>query len=95
MVLPSNGSTVSGDQSLDASSSPSVTSVRFELTGGGLNDHVISKGKPTLYGWVGRWNTNTVPNGTYTLKSVATPVDHVSIASAGITISVDNAPTTS
>jgi hypothetical protein len=95
VVAPSDGATVSGQYPLDALASTKMTSVTFELTGGALSDHVISKAIATPYGWIGRWNTHNVPNGTYTLRCVATPVDHANIASAAITITVINAPATS
>ena len=39
--------------------------------GGSLSHHVISESTKTLYGWISKWNTTRVPNGTYTLQSVA------------------------
>ena len=77
VLLPSNGATLSGAQYLDASASSlaGIKSVSFEITGGTLNDQVISGSTPTYFGWIGAWNTTTVPNGTYTLESVATDVD--------------------
>ncbi len=77
-----------------ASASSNVTTVSFELTGGALNDQVISGGFPTIYGWLGQWNTTTVPNGTYTLQSVASYPNGVSTTSAGVTITINNPPPT-
>ncbi len=95
VIVPADGATVSGSQVLDAAASANLTSVRFEITGGALRDQVVIKGTRSVDGWVGRWQTNTVANGTYTLKSVASTVDHVSVESADITITVNNASTTS
>ena len=94
MLVPSDGATVSGEQVLDAVASADLTDIRFELTGRTLKNYVISKGTPTLDGWIGHWNTSTVPNGTYQLKSVATRSNHVSVGSASITVTVSNTPTT-
>lgn len=77
VLVPSNGATVAGSQVLDASGSSPVgmASVNFGATGGTLSDQVIATGTLTYYGWVAQWNTTSVPNGTYTLQSVATDVD--------------------
>ena len=72
VVLPSNGATLSASQYLDATASPGLSAVQYELSGQGLTNAVIATGTPTLYGWLAAWNTTGVPNGTYTLHSVAT-----------------------
>jgi uncharacterized protein YjbI with pentapeptide repeats len=95
VLIPSDGASQSGAKALlDASASASVTSVNFELTGGPDNNTVISAGYPTIYGWLGQWNTTSVPNGTYTLQSVASYAGGVSGSSAAITITVNNPPPT-
>jgi uncharacterized protein YjbI with pentapeptide repeats len=89
VLIPSNGATQSGTTALlDASASPGVTSVTYELTGGTLTNQVIATGTPTLYGWLAQWNTTSVPNGTYTLQSVASYAGGVSGTSAPVTITV-------
>ena len=67
-----------------------MTQVQYELTGGTLNHAVIATATPTIYGWTASWNTTTVPNGTYTLQSVASYGGEVSGTSPGITITVAN-----
>jgi hypothetical protein len=67
--------------------------VKYEVTGGSLTDSVIATATPTIYGWIASWNTTTVPNGTYTLQSVATS-GGLSGTSPGITITVNNPPPT-
>ncbi len=95
VIIPATGSTQSGGTALlDAAAPTSVTSVTFELTGGTLNDQVVAKASPTIYGWVGQWNTTTVPNGTYTLQSVASYGGGVTGVSAPVTLSVNNPPPT-
>ena len=92
VAIPSNNATVSGtSQILDAGASSGVTQVQYEITGGNLTDSVIATATPTIYGWLAKWNTTTVANGTYTLQSVAT-ANGVSGTSAPLTISVNNAP---
>ena len=83
---------MSGSQILDAGASSGVTSVQFEITGGSLNDDVIATATPSIYGWLANWNTTAVPNGTYTLQSVAAYGGGVSGTSSGITITVANSP---
>jgi hypothetical protein len=91
VIIPSTGATQSGTSALlDASASANVTSVTFELSGGTLSDHVIATGTPTYYGWLVQWNTTSVPNGTYTLQSVASYAGGVSGTSQGIMISIAN-----
>ena len=91
VLIPSNGATQSGTAALlDASASANVTSVKYELTGGTLTDQVVATATPTYYGWLGQWNTTTVPNGTYTLQSVAAYSGGVTGTSPGVTVTVAN-----
>ena len=98
VVLPANGASLAGGQYLDAIASDygTLTKVEYRLTGGTLNNALIANGTPTIYGWFGGWNTTTVPNGTYTLQSVAYDAGGLSTRSSGITVHVNNPlPTTS
>ncbi len=91
VLIPSNGATLSGTAALlDASASANVTSVKYELTGGTLTDQVVATATATYYGWLGQWNTTTVPNGTYTLQSVAAYSGGVTGTSPGVTVTVAN-----
>jgi hypothetical protein len=93
VLVPSNGASVSGLSSvLDASASPSYATVTFELSGGTLSDDVIATGTPTYYGWLAKWNTTTVPNGSYTLHTVAAYLNGLSALSAPVSIAVSNPP---
>jgi outer membrane protein assembly factor BamB len=92
VVIPSNGATVSGTTLLDASASDdvSVSRVEFHLTGGSYHDTLIGVATPTQYGWIYHWDSTSVPNGAYTLNSVATdPAGNVG-HSAGVSINVAN-----
>ena len=80
--IPANGTSVSGNSAvLDASaSSPEgMSTVKFEVSGGSLSDQVVATASPTIYGWIGSWNTTAVPNGLYTLQSVATDDDGAAV----------------
>jgi hypothetical protein len=95
VVLPSPGATLSGSQYLDATASPGTSQVKFRLSGNGLSNDVIAAGTATLYGWLAGFDTTTVPNGTYSLQSVATS-GGLTGTSPAVTVTVDNAaPTTS
>src|SRR6202034_1357349 len=86
VVIPATGSTQSGGAAtLDASAASNVTSVSFELSGGSLTDDVIGTAAPTVYGWLSQWNTTAVPNGTYTVQSVASYAGGVTGTSAPVT----------
>jgi hypothetical protein len=67
-----------------------VTSVDFYLRGGSQHDVPIGTGRLSLYGWITLWDTKTVPNGTYTLQSVAHDAAGGSSRSKAITITVRN-----
>jgi Bacterial Ig domain/Putative Ig domain len=90
VVLPSNGTTLSGSTYLDASAS-NATSVEFLLFGGtyGFAAPVLCTATPTIYGWLCSWNTTTVPDGSYVLVSEA--FNSVgSTFSTGVGITVNN-----
>jgi YVTN family beta-propeller protein len=91
VVLPSNNATISGTQYLDASASSGVTTLVYEVSGGpsDLSDVQVATGTATIYGWLAAWRTTTVPNGTYSLQSVATS-NGGSGTSAPVTITVNN-----
>ena len=73
VLIPSGGATVSGTALLDATAGDVgfVADVQFALTGDSLNQTVVGTAVPTIYGYLFELNTTTVPNGSYTLQSVA------------------------
>ena len=97
VLIPSGGASLSGSTALldaSASSAVGIASVTYEVSGNGLTDQVIATGTPTIYGWLAQWNTTAVPNGTYSLASVATDTVAEATTSASVSVTVDNAPTT-
>ena len=92
VLIPSNDAFLAGSQWLDASASGNfgVTKVEFHLSGGTLNDVLIATATRTYYGWLAGWDTTTVPDGTYTLQSVAYDGGGNIGRSAGITVTVNN-----
>jgi hypothetical protein len=73
---------------LDAGAS-NATSVQFLITGGSFTNQVIGTATLTAYGWIYHWNTTTVPNGSYTLRSEAFN-SAGSAFSANVSITVHN-----
>jgi hypothetical protein len=74
LLAPSPGSVLHGSVFLNAGvvDQPfGVSKVEFRVSGGILRDAVVSKGVHFQYGWLGAWDTRGVPNGAYTLQSVA------------------------
>jgi hypothetical protein len=95
VLVPSGGASLSGAKALldaSASSALGIASVTFEVSGNGLTDQVVATGTLTYYGYLAQWNTTAVPNGTYTLQSVATDSLSETAASAPITVTVNNPP---
>jgi hypothetical protein len=90
VLVPSNGATLSGSTTLDASAS-NATSVEFRLFGGiyGFSGPVICTATLTYYGWVCSWNTTTVPNGSYNLLSQASGPGGTA-TSSGVSMTVKN-----
>jgi major membrane immunogen (membrane-anchored lipoprotein) len=91
---PSNGASVSGNVLLagGAPGDVGVTAVQFELTGGSLNHVLIATGGLGSYGWLAGWNSTTVPDGTYTLNTLATDQAGFQGLGPGVTIIVENNP---
>jgi lysophospholipase L1-like esterase len=93
VIIPSSsGSTLSGSSLFDATASDAggVAKVQFALTGGSLNQTVVGTAMSTLYGYLYQLNTTTVPNGTYTLQSVASDAGGNVGLSSGVQITIAN-----
>ena len=93
VLIPSDGATLSGSSAiLDASASGTtdVTGVQFVVSGGSLSNHVVGTATRTLYGWIAEWDTTSVPNGAYTLESVATETGGTTATSSPVHVSVAN-----
>jgi hypothetical protein len=51
---------------------------------------LVATATETLYGWLAPWNTTAIPDGTYTLQSVATEAGGTTVTSPGITVTIAN-----
>ena len=94
MLVPSSGAILSGrDAVLDASALSSrveITKVQFVLSGGPYSKKIIGTTAFSGVGDILLWNTTNVPNGTYSLRSLATNKAGIKGYSPAITIKVDN-----
>jgi hypothetical protein len=88
VLVPSKGTSLSGSTILDASAS-NATSVSFVLFGGsyGYNGQLLGTATLTPYGWIYTWNSTSVPNGSYTLCSLAAnSLVHTFSSGVGVTV---------
>ena len=92
VAVPRQRSVLRGNKLLAAAASDvyGVTKVEFELTGGVLRSQLIVTATHTRYGWLAAWNTTTVRNGNYTLKSVARDSSGKQGVSLPVAITVSN-----
>jgi peptidoglycan/LPS O-acetylase OafA/YrhL len=92
VLSPKNGAVLRGESPLLALAAYTVgvTRIEFEVTGGALHNALLGPTSPTSVGWVYRWDTASVPNGTYTIRSVALNAAGKSSRSRPVTISVSN-----
>ncbi len=92
IARPTAGARLTGGQYLVASASApgGVASVSFRITGGGLAHPLVEPARPFLFGYLGAWVTTTVPDGTYTVQSVATGVSGETTVGAPVTVAVAN-----
>ena len=90
VVKPAGQAQLSGRQHLAAiaSSKLGVRDVEFRITGESRT--VIERAASYIYGWAADWNTRSVPNGTYTVYSVAYGITGLVTTSAGVAIDVSN-----
>jgi len=92
VTVPMAGSTLKGSHVLAAAATDGlrVTTVDFEVAGGGRRSPLIIRADPFQYGWFAVWRTTTVPNGNYTLQSVEYDAGGRSTHSTGIPVTVRN-----
>ena len=69
LSAPHNGAVLKGRVVLDALTRGvhNLTKVQVVLTGQGGSDAVVATLRTSLFGWVARWNSASVPNGKYNM----------------------------
>lgn len=92
ILSPTNGQTLRGAVLLIAFASNTfgINSVRFDLSSNGTGARTVGVGLKTAFGWLAGWNTKTVLNGRYALRSIAYAPGDQSAASAPTEVEVDN-----
>ncbi len=88
MLIPSNGTTLSGTAVLDASATGPVVGVDFRLSGGAYSNTLIGAATSTQYGWIYNWDTTGLCGGSYSLAARAFDGSGNSVYSPSISISI-------
>jgi len=93
VVRPGEGTDIKGSLFLVATSTDRVlgtTAVHFTISGSGVARSTTIPADRFPYGWIGGVNTTTLPDGTYTIQSVAINAAGAIGRSKPITVHVDN-----
>ncbi len=90
IAFPANGARLRGHEVLAARAfdATGLRRVEISIVGGGRT--MTTRATPSLYGWLVFWNTESVPNGTYTVHSIAYGNNGVVAASSDIVVQVAN-----
>ncbi len=92
VTLPANGSTLHGKEFLDVAVSDvfDVNKVEYVLTGQGRQGVIISSGFRSNYGYIGGFNTSTVPNGDYTIQAIVRDSGGRAVTTVPVEVRVEN-----
>ncbi len=92
VLVPADHSALSRTTVLDAMAAYylPVTKVDFLLSNSSQHSTIIATASPSSVGWLAKWNTALVANGTYSLRSIAYDDSGRSSQSAAITVTVNN-----
>jgi len=73
LIKPAAGEVLRGKLFLLATASDpfGINKVQFELNTNNRNPTVISQGSATPFGYLGGWDTRSVPDGVYSIRSIA------------------------
>jgi hypothetical protein len=89
---PADGTLLRGQVYLvaKASSDYPITSVDFQIRSSGGQQVKLLHGYQFPYGWLGNWFTTDLPNGPYTVQSIAKDITGHSSTSQAVPITVEN-----
>jgi alpha-tubulin suppressor-like RCC1 family protein len=92
IILPSNGATLTGNMTLDATASDNVgvTSVEFHAIDAAMHDTFLGFATRTIYGWILTIDSTGLPNGSYTLISAAPDPAGNRATSSPVSVVVEN-----
>jgi Bacterial Ig domain len=92
LLKPAAGSVLHGKLFLLASASDrfGIDNLEFEVRAGDGTSSVVGQGSVTPFGYLGGWDTDGVPNGTYSIRSVARSPGGVRGVSPWIVVKVAN-----
>jgi hypothetical protein len=92
LVKPPAGSVLHGKLFLPASASDpfGISELQFERRADNGTPSVIGRGAPTSFGYLGGWDTDSVPDGTYSIRSVAHSPGGVTGVSPWVVVKVAN-----
>ena len=92
VLKPTAGSVLHGKVFLVASASSNfgISKLQFELRPEDGTPSVIDQGSPAPFGYLGGWDTDSVANGTYSIRSVARSPGGVTGVSPWIVVKVAN-----
>ena len=92
LLIPTNGAFASGTLLISAAAADNVNiaKVQFYVSEGSNQERFLSTATATLKGFVTYWDTATVPNGDYELRSVVYDVKGKKAQSKAVMVHVDN-----
>jgi hypothetical protein len=90
--LPAPRATLKGGVWLGAAASDreEVVSLEFVVSGKGFKNVRVSGASRSIAGWIGAWNTVSIPNGMYELRSIAYNIGGKSSLSPAVPVDVQN-----
>jgi hypothetical protein len=92
VARPADGALLRGQAYLvaRASSDYPIKSVDFQIRSSGGQQVELLHGYQFAYGWLGVWSTTNLPNGPYTVQSIAKDIAGHSSTSQAVPITVEN-----
>jgi hypothetical protein len=92
VARPSNGTILRGREFLVArvSSDYPIKFVKFRIRNSSGQDVALLRGGQFVFGYIGRWLTTTVPNGTYFVQSTVQDVAGHTSTSPSVSVTVEN-----